>query len=222
MWNTFWNSTFSANVPESDRVSQYSDTRLSNVRPPASLQNVHDQESMITPDLSISQHNLPVTVPTEFSFKLRDMMALKSKIYRFRADSANLKELYEKVLSRTKYTSDFLKLDGGNMDIIGPQNSRLCYLDDEGDVVSIESDMDLKEAVTMAVTMRLKQLVVYLGEPPSTDNSRCSTPNVNLEEPVIESKGSLDFLVGLPPAINVAIAATIVVASFYVIKKIAN
>ena len=229
MWNTFWNSTFAASVPEADRVSQFSESRSTNHRGPVndhqfSPAKDHQQDagSLITPDLSASQY-VPLVVPDEFSFKLRDMMVAKGKIYRFRSNTSNLKQFYEKVLARTKYTSEFPQKGDGSLDIFGPEITRLSYLDDEGDVVSIESDMDLKEAVSMACGMKAKQLVVYLGEPPSNVNSRSSTPVAWLEGEVLEKGGSaLDFLVGLPLAVNVAISASIVVLSFYLIKQISK
>lgn len=242
MWNNFWNSTFSQ-VADPDQLSQTSEPR------PASTylsykRSIPDRERVISPEPSItresvvsrrpSQSIIRLAPPEIFSFKLKDI-SNANKFYRFSSSSESLFALYENVCLKTGSTH-FLTPDvdsKSNLDIIRKQGDavRLCYVDEDGDVLCLESDKDLTEAVRMVVNGNSSRLVVYLGDPSSqlseikaeakqhSRNSTVSTEHLTLRAPKSEQT-MFDALKEAPLAMNVAISAGICVVAYYIIRKI--
>jgi hypothetical protein len=256
MWNNFWNSTFSNTAfVEPDRLSQYSDSRTgltssalyrdrrepaSEILPSPSV-NARERVPSIRDSISAVQ-NLPVPFePDTFTFKFKDVSIPNGKIFRLRASVKDLKDLYKQICTKTGYKSEFLsenvtEIGPNTMDIIDSNGvaSRLCYIDDEGDIISIECDKDLQEAVNMCIAINSARLAIYLGEPTVNTilSSRASTPNstsmllINNANLASDSqkpemiRTAFDSLRDAPLAVNVAISAAVVVLAYYVMRKI--
>ncbi|KAI8925503.1 hypothetical protein BC831DRAFT_460579 [Entophlyctis helioformis] len=127
--------------------------------------------------LSRSQ-NMITEDPTVFAFKLRDMTRSgNGKVYRFSSHHNSLAEMYAQICAKTGARSDLLDAGAQGLstaslssDLVDIETAlgevvRVCYIDDEGDVVHIESDKDLEEAVAMSRRVGWNRLMVYLGEP---------------------------------------------------------
>jgi hypothetical protein len=240
MWNTFWNSTFAGEI-EADRVSQHSETRTG-LSSSVYYRERQQTQQIMTPEPAVSERPVPITPgPLEgtFTFKLRDMTASNGKIYRFNSPSCSMSALYERIVSKTGYSTGFSESDPMDLDIITPLgvSARLCYLDDEGDIVSIESDKDLQEAVQMAHSLNQARLMIYLGDPPSPQqvvgfhnpspamSVRSSSPSVMVAAPVVQQDtvtSIFEKLKEAPLPVNVAISAGIVVVAFYFMNRIAR
>jgi hypothetical protein len=239
MWNTFWNSTFSGEI-EADRVSQHSETRTG-LSSSVYYRERQQTQQIMTPEPALSERPVPVTpgpLDGSFTFKLRDMTSSNGKIYRFTSSSNSISALYERIISKTGYSTGFSESDPMDLDIITPQgvSARLCYLDDEGDIVSIESDKDLQEAVQMAHALNQARLMLYLGDPPSPQqvvgfhnqspamSVRSSSPSVMATPPLQQDTVTSIFekLKDAPLPVNVAISAGIVVVAFYFMNRIAR
>jgi hypothetical protein len=185
-----------------------------------------------TPEPSIrdsAQRLLQTPVPDgNFTFKLRDMSVNNGKIYRFSSPCNSLQAMYDQVCSKTGYTTKYTPEDPTLLDFITSNGTtaRLCYLDDEGDIVSIESDKDLLEAVYMCYSLHASRLMIFLGDPPA--DMPCPSPAVSIRTdspPLIVQKPSNDMIQQLKDAqlsLNVAISAGIVVVAFYVMCRIAK
>ncbi|KAJ2998569.1 hypothetical protein HDV02_004384 [Globomyces sp. JEL0801] len=267
MWNTFWNSTFAPTQGESDQQSQISDSltnRSSSFREHRPqekyYENRHEthnriqqlRNEMASPDSSVQNSALSFySKPAEdsFSFKLKDMTTRSGKIYRFSSQSSSLLKLYENVCLKTGYGTAYSAhhSDTEHLDIIthNGTRARLNYLDDEGDIVALENNMDVQEAVQMAIAMGSNRLMIYLGDPPGSHpnihqnpistpgsirsasplNRRSQSPYSRFEDrriPNSEPHNLFDALKDAPLSVNVAISAGIVVVSFYLLTKIAK
>jgi hypothetical protein len=237
MWNSFWNSTFAGDV-EPDRVSQHSESRTG-LSSSVYYRDRQPVQQPMTPEPAISERAIPVTPAQHdgtFTFKLRDMTLANGKMYRFNSPSNSFAALYERIIAKTGYATGYSESDPTDVDIITPQgiSARLCYLDDEGDIVSIESDKDLEEAVQMALALRQTRLMIYLGDPPSpqqmalasavspANSVRSASPNMMIIEQPQQPVGIFEQLKDAPLPVNVAISAGIVVVAFYFLNRIAR
>ncbi|KAJ3271848.1 hypothetical protein HDV01_006133 [Terramyces sp. JEL0728] len=251
MWNNFWNSTFAHSQVESDRVSQVSDSRLSSTysrsqtidrsvelsRSQMLEKQLHRSEGIMSPEPS-SRYSL--AAEDSFSFKLKDMTNKSGKIYRFSCPFDSLEKVYENVCAKTGYKHGYKANNNNSLDILTASGvrARLCYLDEDGDIVGLENDKDVYEAVQMSISLRSNRLMVYLGDPPSNTNPLLSNPNsVRSASPNLRSSSPyplqnkqiaeaphtiFDSLKDAPLPVNVAISAGIVVVAFYMITKIAR
>ena len=243
MWNSFWNNTFSG-VIEPDRVSQASDSRAVLSASYASYKGAKSDRPQ-SPDHSVRESlaSRQLFIPDgPFSFKLKDLAPTGTgKIYRFSSQSNSLAALYENVCEKTGYTTVY-EIDQESLDINTTSGAkvRLCYVDDEDDIVVLESDKDLQEAVHMAFTLNLTRLVIYLGDPTSQvriqaeQQSRASSASsgayrsyektnpLAISHPESQDMTSNLFstLKEAPLAVYVALSASIVVAAYWIIKKI--
>ncbi len=243
MWNSFWNNTFSGSI-EPDRVSQTSETRNGGGSHLSASFGFKRPERPHSPDQSIRESigSRQLFIPDgPFSFKLKDVAPSGTgKIYRLSSQSNSLAALYENVCAKTGYSTVYniapQGIDQDSLDIITPGGAavRLCYVDDEGDAVVLESDKDLQEAVHMALTLNLTRLVIYLGdptnhlpmqaEPQSRASSASSGVYKNVEKgnlaPLQHQEDWFTRLKEAPLAVNVALSAGVVVAACWMIKKI--
>ncbi|KAJ3359521.1 hypothetical protein HDU91_004899 [Kappamyces sp. JEL0680] len=237
MWNHFWNNTFPGPAPvENDRLSQTSESRTGL----ASSFIQSSRHRAISPEPSIRESVLSrqlFVAESPFSFKLKDVLPQGSgKIFRFSSPGNSLLALYEAVCSKTGYSSN-LSNSPQDLDILVPSGeaARLFYTDEDGDGVALESDKDLQEAVQMAFSEHKSRLVIYVGDPTKhaaallADRSRASSvsiasgPQSVAPAPVLvqQTEPSLfETLKEAPLAVNVAISAAIVVASYWVIRRI--
>lgn len=234
MWNHFWNNTFSGAV-EPDRVSQTSDSRnalsSSYVLKSSGRERAHSPEASIRESCVSRQLFIP---DGPFSFKLKDILPSGSgKIYRFSSKSNSILALYENVCAKTGYTSKYSEETPSELDIFTSDGTplRLCYLDDEGDVVVLESDKDLQEAVHMAFAINSTRLVVYLGDPSSNHVSFIQAAHSRVSSVSSASFGNQDrhvepvntlfqTLKEAPMAVNVALSAGVIVAAYWIIRRI--
>ncbi|KAJ3157450.1 hypothetical protein HDU86_003342 [Geranomyces michiganensis] len=184
MWNHFWNSTFAGSnlESESDQLSAASDSitgsGLSYPPAPAPTERTqssfvgrrqssmyglesqsHHQQYRAHDEMShgagSTLHTRSVVDDGQFAFKLRD--GRTGKVYRIVSRVDSLSELIVKVHE---------KCGPDALDVTGSAESKLNYLDDEGDVISISSDRDLEEAVDMARAAGWKRLMIFLGDLP--------------------------------------------------------
>lgn len=191
----FWNSTFAGGsnvndceLSEQDLISISSDVQLQNIplnrHLPSRLQtssshlkrSIADEASSLHSEDISSQFRFTNDMPLEslvdnktFSFKLK--VVGSTKTYRFKSECDSLSKLYEQITSKTGYTSKLLLKEPGMTDYesselsLNGAVSRLCYLDDEMDTITLVSDQDVEEAVFMAIKSGQKSLTIYLGEP---------------------------------------------------------
>lgn len=242
MWNSFWNNTFSGNI-EPDRISLTSDSRNA-ISTSAGHRGKFDLAQ--SPDHSIREsmasrqlfnHDGP------FSFKLKDLAPTGTgKIYRFSCPTNSLAVLYENVCQKTGYStvlSMFEDVMPEVLDITTTSGAtvRLYYVDDEGDFIILESDKDLQEAVSVAYSLNLSRLVIYLGDPSNhvpvveaqVFQSRASSASsgvyksYEMSNPLVATAPQdalFSTLKDAPLAVNVAISAGIIVAAYWIMRKI--
>ncbi|KAJ3255076.1 hypothetical protein HK103_006619 [Boothiomyces macroporosus] len=251
MWNSFWNSTFAHSQVESDRVSQVSDSRLSSTysRSQALDKSLELSRSQLLEKQALRSEGIMSPEPSSryslagedsFSFKLKDMTSKSGKIYRFSCPVDSLEKVYENVCAKTGYKHEYKTNDSNSLDIVASSGvrARLCYLDEDGDIVGLENDKDVYEAVQMAISLHSNRLMIYLGDPPSNTNPllskpnsvRSASPNLRSSSPYpLQTKQSaeaphtiFDTLKEAPLPVNVALSAGIVVVAFYMITKIAR
>ncbi|KAJ3087099.1 hypothetical protein HK102_011821 [Quaeritorhiza haematococci] len=195
MWQKFWNSTFAGSADsESDRqslasesVSQYSGYHTSPVHhhggmtgmPPPPIPS-SQQGSVIhhrhrgsvagagefpMSEVATSLYSQPVTDELHFAFKLRDSRT--GKVFRFSSRVNSFRDLMETVRQKTgdpfRPSTPSRASTGAVAD---DPNMRLCYLDDENDLIYLASDRDLEEAVQMARRAGWSRLMLFYGEPP--------------------------------------------------------
>lgn len=223
MWNSFWNSTFSGNV-ETDVTSVKSEKQ-------SSIHFKERKEQLQYPAREPSQSSYrEPSVPFRpvyeemFSFKLKDMTDAKEKIYRFTIPGNSLDVLYENIIQKTGYEFQGLDIQTKT----GPQ--RVCYLDDEGDVVALESDLDLQEAVraSMSLSLSARRVLIYLGEPPiNAIQAKIESRSNSFRSPSPIQSGKMEIGVGgffkdSPLAVNVGVSCGIVVVAFYLMVKISK
>jgi PB1 domain len=244
MWNNFWNSTFSQPA-EPDQMSQSSEPRASASAYLSYKRSIPDRERIVSPEPSITRESLVSRQPSQsiirlappeiFSFKLKDI-SNSNKFYRFSSASDSLFALYENVCLKTGGTHSLAPELGSNsnLDIVRKKGEpvRLCYVDEDGDVLCLESDKDLTEAVQMVVNGNSSRLVIYLGDPSSefseikaeakqhSRHSTVSTEHTLTSKVPKAEKTMFDTLKEAPLSINVAISAGIFVFAYYIIRKI--
>lgn len=237
MWNTFWNSTF---TPASHVESDIMPPSEAKSGIPSAVHYREKRSEILSPEPSIRDRdsivsrNFPIPV-SKFSFKLRDTTSSNGKIYRFSSSINSLAELYQNICTKTGYQSDYKSDD--NLDFIthAGVHARLCYLDDEHDVVSLESDKDLQEAVQMCLTLSSTRLVIYLGDPPSQLQQFESRPSSRASRkgspfraddqtpvPLNTPLTVIEALKDAPLVVNVAASAGICIIAFYIMVKISK
>jgi PB1 domain len=256
MWNRFWNRTFSApaglnaDQPDDDSVSQSSDqiptsslsasrasgqyplSKLRNSITPAPLKRSMRRDSSVLSQQSeerglLSPTHLfsPTTELGTFSFKLR--VASSKKVYRFTSGWNSLAKMYTQVCAKTGSTTKYSDELATELDItLAGTALRLCYIDDEGDVVVLESDKDLEEAVSMSKRMGSRHLAIYLGEPAVdaqssvSSRSRGASPQlVNTQNTIKRDEGVWATLAQAPLPVNIAISAGIVLITTFLISR---
>ncbi|EGF77349.1 hypothetical protein BATDEDRAFT_36036 [Batrachochytrium dendrobatidis JAM81] len=223
-WNsTFAGSTIET---ESDRLSQTSDSRPSgsiHYQPSSSSQHATEMSNRQSLQLQrtlsphpdeyssmLSRSQIQNDDPNMFTFKLKDMTRTgNGKVFRFSSRFNSLSEVYAQVCLKTgakslifeaaatsgtthSMRSEHLDLETKDGEIV-----RICYMDDENDVVHLESDKDVEEAVLMSRRLGLTRLMIYLGEPllqnavtDSQYSSGTATPNVGHHGQVVRYEDS--------------------------------
>lgn len=239
LWNRFWNKTFSSSKIDDNNELDDSNSQISGdlmagtlsaslshtPRPPFSpnkeIMNNASNISRKSENLSLFSPLSATEISLTFPFKLKDMSQKPGKVYRFTSEFNSISKLFAIISSKTKAVSNYPK----SLDFISENNnsSRVCYVDDENDIVMIETDKDLEEAVMMSKRMGAQHLVVYLGEPilqpnRSNSSSRSQSPLVPAAFVTCE-KNLLAQISSSPLAVNVAISAGIVLLTSYLISK---
>ncbi|KAJ1532412.1 hypothetical protein HK096_006924 [Nowakowskiella sp. JEL0078] len=258
MWNRFWNSTFNAGSVADDDFDRQS--LLSDGQPPPSISGsvmsagnylqggypqpplrshtapaeaprfqhysslINDDASQYGAQSSITAANMLDIEDRQFTFKLRE--GKLGKVYRFVSSKTSFRDLVEQI-----YQKSGIRI---NLSLNNP-SQRICYLDDENDVIHISSDKDLEEACAMAKRVKWTNLKIFLGDPPQEEfsSSQVKSQSLITEKDISERSttentkskhipGIVDFLKEAPMAVNVAISASIVVLAMVIITRLTN
>ena len=200
-----------------------------------------------------------------FAFKLKDMTrGNEGKTFRFSCDYSSLTELYSVVCQKTGATCGLLDAtqeddQSSNHGTVTREFkpelldfkttsgvvARLCYMDDESDIVQIQGDKDLEEAVRLSKRNGWRRLLVFLGEPQvilnepevltrqrSPASSKSSTPQQRISASALnqlfhphssksESHSSVSKLLSDPTVtMNLAISSGIVIVAAFIISRL--
>jgi hypothetical protein len=130
--------------------------------------SIHSQAKLFSKRDSISSAGLAFyATDSKFSFKLKDFTGKKIKTFRFTSESSTISSLLSHVFEKTGYkieSNGLLKNNQGH-------ETRVSYVDDEGDIVTLETDKDLEEAVNMSRKLGSRHLSIFIGEMPEIQSA---------------------------------------------------
>lgn len=158
----------------------------------------------------MTQEPFELLPSAKYSFKLKDVTNLNTvRMYRLSCGSS-LAELQELVVEKTR-SERVLDEDTSKTQFLTPEGilTGLSYFDDEGDLVHVESDKDLEEAIMMGHKMNKSRLVIFFGTP---------SPASNLDSATNSKTDSMWNSYSTVPIIGATLAVAIL-AAFAILKK---
>ena len=156
--------------------------RVDSVQPNESASHNGDESPIEEPDLPMSDSPFP------FKFK-----APSGRVHRLQiSQSAGISELIHQVASKLGAEVDSVggepSIEGGKL---GKSGFALSYLDNEGDTVSITTDQDLLDAVTLSRQNRREKVDLFVHDPEKPPMTATVDPFPLLSKPLTPPESSV-------------------------------
>lgn len=162
MWNKFWNSIEAPNVDKESDIVSLTEEVISNHHSP--------KRTSRAPSVSMRAESV-IEDPTVYPFKIRDMKT--SKNFWVSSHFESVSELLSVIQSKT-----------------GINTKLVSYQDDDGDLVEIKTDGDLKDAVGIAKQCNWGRVTLVLN------NSREKAKPVSRQNvDILDTKVPLNVIV---------------------------
>ncbi|KAJ3227689.1 hypothetical protein HK099_000794 [Clydaea vesicula] len=243
MWNKFWNSTFAPHTNSignsHSQMDDFSDNLSISSAGGNSVdygnstkrQSHHSRSNSQRSELRSLTHHGKTVVSSP---QQQNLSTIESEIVNnsFVMEEKNLSYPFKikDLINDTKFwiTSTFddyeLLLNLIKEKLNGKSNSsifRLTYEDDEGDLVLIECDRDLREAVNVSKRENTKRVQIYLDFVDSAMEKKKDYSNNAISKLSNDNNSQvLQFLYNAPLPVNVALSAGIIVIAGWVFHRL--